>query len=90
MADGLFDDVELAARDLSRPSPRDAPLAERMRPRTLDEFIGQRHLVGADRVLGRALRDGETQSEASRDAFAPTMQLSRRWLTRATATRGAR
>ena len=24
----------------------DAPLAERMRPRTLDEFVGQEHLVG--------------------------------------------
>jgi putative ATPase len=58
----LFDEPELAAQDLSRPPPRDAPLAERMRPRTIDEFIGQRHLVGEERVLGRALRDGETQS----------------------------
>ena len=62
MADGLFDEPELAAKDLSRLPPRDAPLAERMRPRTIDEFIGQRHLVGEERVLGRALRDGETQS----------------------------
>lgn len=23
-----------------------SPLADRMRPRTLDEFIGQRHIVG--------------------------------------------
>jgi putative ATPase len=58
----LFDEPELAAKDLSRLPPRDAPLAERMRPRTIDEFIGQRHLVGEERVLGRALRDGETQS----------------------------
>ena len=31
--------------------PVDAPLAERMRPRSLDEFIGQGHLVGEGRLL---------------------------------------
>src|SRR5260221_10535676 len=31
------------------------PLAARMRPRTLDEFIGQEHLEGAGRVLRRAI-----------------------------------
>ena len=31
--------------------PRDAPLAERMRPRTLEEFQGQAHLLGPDRPL---------------------------------------
>jgi len=29
----------------------DAPLAERMRPRTLDEFVGQGHLLGEQRLL---------------------------------------
>ena len=29
----------------------DAPLADRMRPRSFDEFVGQEHIVGADRVL---------------------------------------
>ncbi|MFN3337204.1 MAG: AAA family ATPase, partial [Thermomicrobium sp.] len=28
-----------------------APLAERMRPRSLDEFVGQEHLVGPGSVL---------------------------------------
>lgn len=32
-----------------------APLADRMRPRTLDEFIGQSHLVGEGRLLRRAI-----------------------------------
>jgi len=36
----------------------DAPLAARMRPRTLDEFIGQPHLVGADGALTRVVRPG--------------------------------
>jgi putative ATPase len=31
--------------------PADAPLAERMRPRTLAEFVGQAHLVGDHRLL---------------------------------------
>lgn len=34
---------------------RTAPLAERMRPRTLDEFVGQRHLLGPGRPLARAI-----------------------------------
>ncbi|MBQ8555496.1 MAG: replication-associated recombination protein A [Clostridia bacterium] len=32
-----------------------APLADRMRPRTLEEFIGQEHLVGQGRLLRRAI-----------------------------------
>lgn len=37
------------------PEQNDAPLADRMRPRTLDELIGQRHLVGKGRLLRRAI-----------------------------------
>ena len=42
------------------PPPDDdaAPLAERMRPRTLEEFVGQRHLVGEGRVLRRVIEGG--------------------------------
>ena len=32
-----------------------SPLADRMRPRTLDEFIGQAHIVGQGRLLRRAI-----------------------------------
>ncbi|HEX2188718.1 MAG TPA: replication-associated recombination protein A [Longimicrobiaceae bacterium] len=35
-----------------------APLAERMRPRTLDEVVGQEHLAGAEGTLRRLLRAG--------------------------------
>jgi putative ATPase len=38
-----------------RQAERDAPLATRMRPRTLDEFIGQEQIVGEGRMLRRAL-----------------------------------
>uniref|UniRef100_A0A7C3Z0T6 Replication-associated recombination protein A n=1 Tax=Desulfobacca acetoxidans TaxID=60893 RepID=A0A7C3Z0T6_9BACT len=34
------------------------PLAARMRPRTLAEFVGQSHLVGEGRILWRAIRAG--------------------------------
>lgn len=32
------------------------PLAEKMRARTIDEFIGQKHIVGADSLIRRALK----------------------------------
>jgi putative ATPase len=36
-------------------APADAPLAERMRPRTLAEFVGQQQLVGQGRILRRLI-----------------------------------
>jgi putative ATPase len=38
------------------------PLAERMRPRTLAEYIGQRHLIGENAVLRRAVEAGRIPS----------------------------
>ena len=35
------------------------PLAERMRPVSLDAFVGQTHLVGPDRVLRKAIQSNE-------------------------------
>ena len=35
-----------------------APLAERMRPRDLDGFVGQEHLLGAGKPLRRYLESG--------------------------------
>ena len=34
---------------------KNAPLADRMRPRTLDEFLGQEHIVGKNTLLRRAI-----------------------------------
>ena len=39
-----------------------APLADRMRPRTLDEFVGQAHIVGPGRLLRRAIEAGRLTS----------------------------
>lgn len=38
------------------------PLAERLRPKTLDEYIGQRHLVGSDAVLRKMIEAGRVPS----------------------------
>lgn len=35
---------------------KQAPLASRMRPRNLDEVIGQEHILGEDKLLSRAIR----------------------------------
>jgi putative ATPase len=39
-----------------------APLAERLRPQNLDEYIGQTHLVGKDAVLRRMIDSGRIPS----------------------------
>jgi putative ATPase len=41
---------------------KEAPLAARMRPRTLDEFIGQAHIVGPGRLLRRAIQADQLSS----------------------------
>ncbi len=41
---------------------KEAPLAARMRPKTLDEFVGQEHIVGKGRVLRRAIESGSLPS----------------------------
>ena len=38
------------------------PLPERMRPKTLDHYVGQRHLVGAGSVLRRMIESGNLSS----------------------------
>jgi putative ATPase len=38
------------------------PLAERLRPKTLDEYIGQKHLVGEGGVLRNMIETGKIQS----------------------------
>ncbi|HEX2958532.1 MAG TPA: AAA family ATPase [Chitinispirillaceae bacterium] len=39
-----------------------APLADRMRPRTLDEYIGQQHIIGEGRLLRRAIQIDQLSS----------------------------
>jgi putative ATPase len=53
------DDTPAAGRAATLP---DAPLATRMRPRTLEEFVGQDRLLGAGSSLRRALEEGHPHS----------------------------
>ncbi|MEJ6981086.1 replication-associated recombination protein A [Pedobacter sp. P351] len=39
-----------------------APLAERMRPATLDDYVGQQHLVGQNAILRKAIESGNLPS----------------------------
>tara|TARA_B100000029_G_scaffold444787_1_gene464791 strand:+ start:1325 stop:2644 length:1320 start_codon:yes stop_codon:yes gene_type:complete len=54
---GLFEQAEAANLDRAR------PLAARMRPRTLDEFVGQQHFLGPGQLLRRIL-DADRLSSA--------------------------
>lgn len=40
----------------------DSPLAARMRPKTLEEFVGQEHIVGKDKLLYRAIKSDRISS----------------------------
>ena len=53
----LFD-----ATPLSEPAVRGRPLADRMRPRTLEEFVGQEHILGPGKPLRVMLERGELTS----------------------------
>ena len=46
----LFDYMRETAKEA------EAPLASRLRPRTLDEIVGQQHIVGKDKLLYRAIK----------------------------------
>ncbi len=41
---------------------KEAPLAARMRPRTIDEVVGQEHILGHDKLLYRAIKSDKLSS----------------------------
>ncbi len=41
---------------------KESPLAARMRPRTLDEVVGQEHIIGKDKLLYRAIKADKVSS----------------------------
>ncbi|RLA95988.1 MAG: replication-associated recombination protein A [Deltaproteobacteria bacterium] len=51
--------MELFARAAEEFKRKKAPLADRMRPRNIEEFVGQEHLLGEGRVLRRMISSGE-------------------------------
>ncbi|RFP65246.1 replication-associated recombination protein A [Hymenobacter lapidiphilus] len=62
MTGSLFDSDPAPKSSQPAQPAANAPLAERMRPRTLDEYAGQQHLIGPEGVLRRYLRAGRLPS----------------------------
>ena len=56
MARDLFDYMNEQARE------KESPLALRLRPETLDEVVGQKHILGPDKLLSRAIRADQLSS----------------------------
>jgi len=56
--------VEVDLFDYMRNSvmEKGAPLASRLRPRTLDEVVGQQHIIGKDKLLYRAIKADKLSS----------------------------
>src|SRR5438034_8118147 len=50
---------DLFAHSAAKAAAKKAPLAERMRPRTLDEYVGQTRLLGPGRLL-KQISEGQT------------------------------
>jgi len=61
MEERLFETDETAGRRTSVPAA-EAPLAVRMRPRDLDELVGQEHLLGEGSALRTAIESGHLHS----------------------------
>jgi putative ATPase len=60
--ESLFDPGEPTPRGSTATRPDTAPLAARMRPTTLEEFVGQEHLLGAGSALRTAIEQGRPHS----------------------------
>jgi putative ATPase len=54
--------MDLFEHTMQEQIDREAPLAARMRPRTLDDFVGQEHIVGPGRLLRRAIQADQLSS----------------------------
>jgi len=57
MTENLFSNQSLEpAASAEATDHANAPLATRMRPRTLEDFVGQRHILGEGKLLWRAIK----------------------------------
>ncbi len=54
--------MDLFEKALEETIRREAPLADRMRPRTLEEFVGQEHILAPGRLLRRAIQADQLSS----------------------------
>jgi len=54
--------MDLFEKEKKQKASRGAPLADRMRPESLEEFVGQRHILGEGSVLRKAIQGDKIQS----------------------------
>ena len=54
--------MDLFDKAAEKDAAQRAPLAERMRPRTLEEFVGQEHLTGEGKILKRSIQNDSIPS----------------------------
>ncbi len=54
--------MDLFEKEERRKGSKATPLADRMRPQTLQEFMGQKHILGKGSVLRRAIQEDKIQS----------------------------
>ncbi|MBU5438152.1 replication-associated recombination protein A [Tissierella sp. MSJ-40] len=48
--------MDLFTMNMEKQLEKNAPLADRMRPQTIEEFVGQNHLLGEGKFLNRAIK----------------------------------
>lgn len=54
--------MDLFEYNIQQNSNKNSPLASRMRPKTLEEFVGQEHIVGKGKLLYRAIKSDKISS----------------------------
>jgi putative ATPase len=62
LKNNLSQNTDLFDQRRSELLKKSSPLADRMRPRTLDEYIGQQHIIGEGRLLRRAIQIDQLSS----------------------------
>ncbi|HJW86368.1 MAG TPA: replication-associated recombination protein A, partial [Candidatus Brocadiaceae bacterium] len=55
----MFKTTQKSLFDVKGVTEKTHPLADRMRPQSLGEFVGQEHLVGANKILQRLVENKE-------------------------------
>ncbi|MBV9940323.1 MAG: replication-associated recombination protein A [Acidobacteriaceae bacterium] len=58
----LFDTSPLTTMSVNQPEDADRPLADRMRPQTLDEYVGQEHILAPGKPLRTQIESGHLTS----------------------------
>ncbi len=57
-----MDNLDLFSYMREKNMEKESPLAARLRPRTLDEVVGQQHIIGKDKLLYRAIKADKISS----------------------------